>query len=322
MADSSKVRVRFAPSPTGLLHLGNIRTALFNWLYAHKTDGTFVLRLEDTDRERFNAQSIEQFVESLKWLELEPVEGYGLGGEFGPYAQSERLDIYKAHAETLIKNGWLYPCWCDEERLGKLRKEAESAHRPFKYDRHCLVNPGDLSKPHVLRFKIPENKEVKWLDLSRGEFRINSADIDDWVAIKSDGFPTYNFANVVDDHLMEISHVLRGDEFIASTPKHVLLYESFGWTPPKFVHLPQVLGKDKSKLSKRHGAKTVLEYRDDGYLPDGVVNFLALLGWNPGEGSTKEIYRRNELIEAFSLERIQKSPAVFDPERLDWMNGQ
>lgn len=317
----NKVRVRFAPSPTGMLHLGSIRSALFDWLYAQKQQGDFILRLEDTDRERLVPESVQQIQDSMRWLGLDWDEGIGVGGEHGPYIQSERLGIYKKYAGELVEKGALYPCWCKPERLDKLRQQAQKTGQPFKYDRHCLTNLGDPSAAHVLRFKIPEGQAVGWDDAVRGHLEFSSDDQDDFVAVKSDDYPTYNFANVVDDHLMEISHVLRGDEFIPTTPKNLLVYEAFGWQPPVFAHLPQVLGADKAKLSKRHGAKPVLDYRDEGYLPDAVINFVAALGWNEGDGSTKEIYTRDELIKAFSLERIQKSPAVFDAERLIWMNG-
>ncbi|MBW3537997.1 glutamate--tRNA ligase [Candidatus Parcubacteria bacterium] len=316
------VRVRFAPSPTGSLHLGGIRSALFNWLYSRKSGGRLVLRIEDTDRERYVPEAVNQIQESLAWLGLEPDEGGKAGGQFGPYAQSERLPLYKTAAEKLVADGWLYPCWCSSERLTQLRQAAQANHTAFKYDRYCLKHPQDKGGPHVLRFKVPdEPATVRWDDAVKGMLEFQTKEQDDFVAVKSDGYPTYNFANVVDDHAMQISHVLRAEEFIPSTPKHILLYQAYGWETPVFAHLPQVLGSDKSKLSKRHGAKSVLEYRDEGYLPEAVINFLAGLGWNAGEGSTKEIYTREELTNAFSLERVQSSPAVFDPERLNWLNG-
>ncbi len=319
----SKVRVRFAPSPTGFLNLGGVRSALFNWLYAQKHDGAFLLRLEDTDRARFVPGAAEQIQDSLSWLGLTWGEGVTVGGPFAPYLQSERLDIYRKYADELVKKGSLYPCWCSPERLDGLRHQAQVDKIAFKYDRHCLTHPGESNEPHVLRFRIPnEPASVTWRDAVKDTVSFSLTDLDDFVCLKSDGFPTYHLANVIDDRLMEISHILRADEWLASTPKHILLYQAFGWDVPMFAHLPAVLGKDKSKkLSKRHGAKPVLEYRDEGYLPDAVINFLAGLGWNEGDGSTKEIYTRKELIEAFTLERIQKSPAVFDEERLLWLNG-
>jgi len=320
---NNPVRTRFAPSPTGYLHIGGIRSSFFNYLYAKNQGGKFVLRLEDTDRERFVPEAEAHLTESLQWLGIAPDEGIGgADGGFGPYVQSERLKIYAQHAANLVEKGNLYPCWCSPERLTKLREEAQSNKVAFKYDRHCLNNPDDINKSHVIRFKMPENQVVAWDDAVRGKLEFNSNDLDDYVAIKSDGFPTYQFANVVDDHLMEISHVLRADEWIASTPKHILLYKAFGWNVPVFAHLPAVTAPGGGKkLSKRHGAKSALELRDEGYLPEAILNFLAALGWNEGDGSTQEIYSLDELIEKFSLERIQKSPAVFDAERLTWLNG-
>ncbi len=321
---STPVRVRFAPSPTGFLHIGSIRSALFNFLYARRTGGVFVLRLEDTDRERFVPEAEAHLVESLRWLGIGPDEG--VGGEdrgYGPYVQSERLHLYRDQAEVLLEKGALYRCWCSPERLTALREQATEEKRAFKYDRHCLGREGDPKEPHVLRFRIPdEPKVVAWDDAVRGRIEFAAADLDDFVAVKSDGFPTYQFANVVDDHLMEITHVLRADEWIPSTPKHILLYGAFGWEPPVFAHLPAVTAPGGGKkLSKRHGAKTALELREEGYLPEAIVNFLAFLGWNEGGGSTKEVYTLGELEHAFSLERIQRSPGVFDAERLLWLNG-
>jgi glutamyl-tRNA synthetase len=317
------VRTRFAPSPTGFLHIGAIRSSFFNFLFAKNQGGSFVLRLEDTDRERFVPEAEAHLIESLQWLGIAPDDGIGGKDEgFGPYVQSERLSIYAEHAAGLIKQGSLYPCWCTPERLTKLREEAQANKVAFKYDRHCLNNPGDIHQPHVIRFKMPDDQVVVWDDAVRGRLEFKSSDLDDYVAIKSDGFPTYQFANVVDDHLMEITHVLRADEWIASTPKHILLYEAFGWNEPVFAHLPAVTAPGGGKkLSKRHGAKSALELRDEGYLPEAILNFLAALGWNEGDGSTQEIYSLDELIAKFSLERIQKSPAVFDAERLTWLNG-
>lgn len=317
------VRTRFAPSPTGFLHIGGIRSSFFNYLFAKNQGGSFILRLEDTDRERFVPEAEAHLIESLKWLGIAPDEGIGGADKgFGPYVQSERLDIYAKHAAELVEKGSLYPCWCTPERLTKLREEAQANKVAFKYDRYCLNNPGDIHEPHVLRAKIPADQVVSWEDVVRGHLEVNSNEIDDYVAVKSDGFPTYQFANVVDDHLMEVSHVLRADEWIPSTPKHILLYQAFGWEPPRFAHLPAVTAPGGGKkLSKRHGAKSALELRDEGYLPGAILNFLAALGWNEGDGSTQEIYSLDELISKFSLERVQKSSAVFDAERLIWLNG-
>lgn len=318
------LRVRFAPSPTGFLHLGGIRSALFNYLIAKHSGGSFILRFEDTDRERFVPEAAASISGSLDWLGINPDEGVmpdgSQKGEFGPYIQSQRLGIYRQYADELIAKQALYPCWCTPERLDGLRQDAQKAGVAFKYDRHCLEHPQSLDQPHALRFFIPTDPAVVgWDDVVKGRVEFRTADLDDFVALKSDGFPTYHFAVVVDDHLMQITHVLRGDEWIPSTPKHILLFLAFGWTAPEFVHLPQVLGPDKAKLSKRHGAKPALNYRDEGYLPEAVVNFLSTLGWN--DGTTQEIFSRDELIKAFTLERIQKSPAVFDRERLEWIDG-
>lgn len=317
---STPVRVRFAPSPTGFHHLGNIRSALFNYLYARHTGGSFILRLEDTDRERLIDGADTYLKDTLEWLGLDWDEGITKGGEYGPYVQSERLDLYRDYADQLIKSGALYPCWCSTERLEGLREAAQKAGTAFKYDRHCLDNLKSSDEPHVLRFRIPDDRgRISWADAVMGEISYEAVELDDFVAIKSDGYPTYNFAVVVDDHLMRITHVLRGQEFLPTTPKNILIYEAYGWEIPTWVHLPAVLGPDKAKLSKRHGAKPSLDYRDEGYLPEAIINFLSALGWN--DGTTKEIFSRDELIEAFSLERIQRSPAVFDAERLSYLNG-
>ena len=320
------VRVRFAPSPTGALHPGSARTVLFNYLFAHKMGGTFILRIEDTDQSRYEASSLNSILEGMRWLGLNWDEGPEAGGDFGPYFQSERLDLYHRMVQRLIDAGHAYPCFCTPERLSQLREEQRRAGLPTRYDRHCLalsdveikarIEAGEIP---VIRMKVPEGQTVVH-DLVRGETTFDNATQDDQVLLKSDGFPTYHLASVVDDHEMQISHVIRGDEWLASSPKHVILYDMFGWTPPAFVHLPVVLGADKSKLSKRHGAASVLEYRDMGYLPEAMVNFLAFLGWSPGTG--EEFFTLERLVEAFDLEKIQDSPAVFDVAKLDSVNGQ
>ena len=321
---SKPARVRFAPSPTGYLHVGSIRSGLFNWLWARHTGGVFVLRIEDTDRARLVEDAVDQINDSLEALGIAPDEGPRQGGKFGPYLQSERLDIYREHADKLLESGALYRCWCTSERLDKLRFEAQKAGVAFKYDRFCLKteNHKSESDPHVLRFKIPEKPAViGWDDAVRDRLEFKITELDDFVAIKSDGYPTYHFANVVDDHLMEITHVLRADEWVPSTPKHILLFQAFGWIEPIYAHLPPVQGPDgKKKLSKRDGAQSVGEYIDEGYLPEALMSFLASLGWN--DGTTQEIYTPQELIEKFTLERVQKSPAMFDRERLTWINGK
>jgi glutamyl-tRNA synthetase len=317
------VRVRFAPSPTGFLHVGGVRSALFNWLWARHNGGVSVLRVEDTDRARLVEGAVDQINDSLEALGITPDEGPRQGGDYGPYVQSERQDIYREHAATLLESGALYRCWCSPERLAELRTAAQKAGTAFKYDRHCLVaaNQGKESESHVLRFRIPEAPaSIGWDDAVRGHLEFKLVDLDDFVAIKADGFPTYQFANVVDDHLMAISHVLRADEWIPSTPKHLLLFAAFGWDAPIYAHLPAVQGPTGGKkLSKRDGAQSVQEYLDEGYLPEALMSFLSSLGWN--DGTTQEVYTPTELIEKFSLDRVQKSPARFDRERLTWMNG-
>jgi glutamyl-tRNA synthetase len=320
---NTPARVRFAPSPTGYLHIGAMRSALFNWLWARHTGGVFVLRLEDTDRARLVPDAAAQIYASHDALGITPDEGPVSGGPYGPYVQSERLSIYHEHAEKLLANGALYRCWCTPERLTALREEAQKAGAAFKYDRHCLIpeNQGKESEAHVLRFRIPEAPEtIGWDDAVRGHLEVRLDSLDDFVAVKADGYPTYHFANIVDDHLMQISHVLRADEWLPSTPKHLLLWEAFGWSKPIYAHLPAVQGPNGGKkLSKRDGAKSVQEYLDEGYLPEALRSFLASLGWN--DGTTQEVYTTPELVERFTLDRIQKSPAKFDIDRLTWMNG-
>lgn len=317
---SNQIRTRFAPSPTGDPHLGNIRSAIFDYLFARHNKGQFLLRLEDTDKERAIPGSIEVIKDSLRWLGMQWDEGLEVGGDHGPYIQSERLPVYRKHAEDLLGHGLAYKDYTSSEKLDELRKAAQLAKKPFKFTKPMAKTKPDSPKdPFVIRFQIQPGSDVVWKDAVWGEQRWQREVLDDFIAIKSDGYPTYNFANVIDDHLMNISHVLRGSEFISSTPKFLLVYEAFGWKPPVFAHLPLVLGPDKSKLSKRHGAKSILEYRDEGYLPEAVFNYLASLGFN--DGSTKEIYSVQELTDVFDLDRIGDSPAVFDAARLDWMNG-
>ncbi len=315
------VRTRFAPSPTGFLHVGGLRTALFKYLFARKNKGVFIVRIDDTDRERYVEGAYDHILESLRWLGLEWDEGPETDAQFGPYRQSERLHIYKEYADKLQEAGSLYPCWCSAERLAKLRGQAQKEKRAFKYDRYCLKHPGDPAKPHVLRFLIPGTpKTVSWVDAVRGKVEVRTEDLDDFVAIKSDGWPTYHFSSIVDDETMHITHVIRGDEWVASTPKHLLVYRAFGWTAPVYAHVPTILGPDgKHKLSKRDNAKSAIDYRELGYLPEVLINYLASLGFN--DGTTKEIYTRDELVKVFSLDRISKSAAVFDERRLLWMNG-
>jgi glutamyl-tRNA synthetase len=320
---SRSVRVRFAPSPTGYLHVGSIRSGLFNWLWARHNHGVSVLRIEDTDRSRYVEDAIDQITDSMDTLGITPDEGPRQGGPYGPYIQSERLDLYHQWANTLLETGALYRCWCSPERLADLRTKAQKAGHAFKYDRYCLkpANVRPLDEPNVLRFLIPEKPaSIAWHDAVRGRLEFKLTDLDDFVAIKADGYPTYQFANVIDDHLMEISHVMRADEWIPSTPKHLLLFQAFGWEPPIYAHLPSVQGPTGGKkLSKRDGAQSVQDYLKEGYLPEALMSFLASLGWN--DGTTQEVYTTPELVTAFTLSRIQKSPARFDRERLTWMNG-
>lgn len=326
MSENS-VRVRYAPSPTGYPHIGNIRTALFNWLFARHTGGTFIIRIEDTDVTRRMKGAVEAILDSLRWLGLDWDEGPEVGGDYGPYFQSKRLDLYQRHAQQLLKGGHAYKCYCSEERLARMRAEmAERKESLRSYDRHCrdLIQKerAELEASGVIpvvRFKTPLEGEIAFPDLIRGEVVFEAATIDDFVLLKSDGYPTYHLANIVDDHFMTITHVLRADEWLSSTPRHVLLYRALDWEPPLFAHLPMILGQDKAKLSKRHGATSVLEYRERGYLPEAMINFLALLGWSLDDKT--EIMSRDELVQNFSIDRISKTGAIFSLEKLGWMNG-
>ena len=326
---NDSVRVRFAPSPTGYMHVGGARTALFNFLFARHHNGRFILRIEDTDRTRFQPDALQEIFSSLEWLGLEWDEGPGGKGEVGPYVQSERADLYRRHASQLLDSGHAYRCFCTPERLESMRREQEQARLPGAggYDRHCralssreVKNKLDAGEPHVVRLKVPDNRLVTFFDEIRGEITTRSDLLDDLVLLKSDGMPTYHLANVVDDHYMNISHVLRGDEWISSTPRHILLYEAFDWRLPVFAHLPVILSPEGGKLSKRRGAASVMDYREAGFLPEALLNFLALLGWAPGDD--REIMSCREMIEAFSLERVSAKASVFDRQKLEWMNGQ
>lgn len=324
MAES--VRVRFAPSPTGYLHVGGARSALFNYLFARRHNGTFILRIEDTDQTRFVEGALQEIYESLKWLGLQWDEGPLADGGCGPYIQSQRLRIYKEHSEKLLGSGHAYRCFCTPERIAQLRAEQEKAKQPSGYDKKCRNLSDDeiaahlaSGTPFVVRLKIPSGRKVVFTDKIRGPIEYSSDVLDDLVLIKSDGYPTYHMANVIDDHLMNITHVLRGDEWIASTPRHVLLYEAFGWTPPEFAHLPIILSPDGGKLSKRKGAASVMDFKRGGFLPEALFNFLALLGWSPGD--EREKMSLKELIDAFSLEKVSPKSAVFDEQKLEWMNG-
>jgi glutamyl-tRNA synthetase len=319
-----RVRTRFAPSPTGALHFGSVRTALFAWLTARHAGGTFILRIEDTDQERYIPGTEALIIETLSWLGLDYDEGPEIGGPHDPYIQSLRIDTYREYADTLVADGNAYWCTCTPARLAAMRDEQRARKEPTRYDRRCLTRQEDVATerangaPAVVRLLMPAGVS-EWDDAVRGHVSFENADIDDQVLLKSDGFPTYHLAVVVDDHLMEISDVIRSEEWIPSTPKHLALYHAFGWTPPNFAHVPAVLGPDHQKLSKRRGARNVLEYGELGYLPSAIVNAMALLGWSSGDG--EEVFTPAQLCERFTLDRVNSAPAIFDPKRLDDLNG-
>ena len=319
------MRVRFAPSPTGQLHVGNARTALFNWLLARGSGGTFILRIEDTDVERSTRESERAIVDDLRWMGLDWDEGIDKGGDHGPYRQSERLHIYRAHVVELMARGLAYRCFCLPEQLEMDRYAALKERRPPKYVGRCREIPPDQAReraeqgePAAIRFRIPDNREVMFSDLVRGEVRFETDIIGDPVLMRSEGVPAYNYAVVIDDALMGITHVVRGEDHISNTPRQLLLYEAFGWAPPAFAHVSMVLGPDHAPLSKRHGATSVAEFRMRGYLPEALTNYLALLGWSPGDG--EEIVPLAELARRFRLEDVGHSAGVFDSEKLAWMN--
>ncbi len=327
-----KIRTRFAPSPTGFMHVGNLRTALYEYLTAKHEDGTFVLRIEDTDRERYVEGATQVIYDTMKLAGLEHDEGPDIGGEFGPYVQSERLSMYKPYAEKLVEEGKAYRCFCTKERLEALK---ENAPEGTGYDRHCrdlsaeeIQKNLDAGMPYVIRQKMPLTGSTSYHDLVYGDITFPNEDLDDQVLIKTDGFPTYNFANVIDDHTMGITHVVRGSEYLSSTPKYNLLYDAFGWEIPTYIHLPLIMGKSVdeegneviSKLSKRHGSTGFMDLVNEGYLPEAIINYIALLGWAPKD--TREIFSLKELIEAFDINGISKSPAVFDYDKLSWVNQE
>lgn len=326
-------RDRFAPSPTGNVHVGSLRTALYNYLFAKKNNGSFLLRIEDTDQTRLEEGAVENLLSALSITGVIPDEGLVKVGEkleqkgdCGPYVQSERLDIYKKYLEELLEKGHAYYCFCTKERLEEVRETQKSKGETPKYDGHCrdlaeaeIKEKIEAGIPYVVRLRLPENVVVSFDDSVRGLIEMNTNDLDDQVLLKTDGFPTYHLAVVIDDHLMEITHVIRGEEWLPSTPKHAYLYDCFGWRAPQFVHLPNILNDDRKKLSKRQGDVSVGDFLAKGYLPEALINFLALLGWSP-EGD-QEIFSMEELIEAFDLSRINKSGAVFDRNKLNWMNA-
>ena len=323
----SKVRTRFAPSPTGFMHVGNLRTALYEYLVAKSLDGAFVLRIEDTDRERYVEGAVDVIYNTMKTAGLIHDEGPDVGGEYGPYVQSERKDMYLPYAEQLIKEGKAYRCFCTKERL----EEVQNSTVGGGYDRHCrdldeaeIQRLLDEGTPYVIRQKMPVEGETKFVDAVFGEITVDNAELQDQILIKADGYPTYNFANVIDDHTMGITHVVRGSEYLSSTPKYNLLYEAFGWEIPTYIHLPLINGKNDdgtvSKLSKRHGSTGFEDLIAEGYLPEAIINYIALLGWCPKDN--QEIFTLSELCKVFDISGISKSPSVFDYDKLDWFNAE
>ena len=326
MADQ-KVRTRYAPSPTGSMHVGNLRTALYEYLVAKSQGGTFVLRIEDTDRERYVEGAVDIIYNTLKSAGISHDEGPDVGGDFGPYVQSERKDMYLPYAQQLIDEGKAYRCFCTKERLEKLQEDSVGGG----YDRHCRDIPKEESDrlaaqgvPFVIRQKMPLEGSTTFEDAVYGSITVENSELQDQILIKTDGYPTYNFANVIDDHTMGITHVVRGSEYLSSTPKYNLLYEAFGWEIPTYIHLPLIMGKDEdgnvSKLSKRHGSTSFEDLVKEGYLPQAIINYIALLGWCPKDN--QEIFSMDELIGVFSVDGISKSPAIFDYDKLEWMNGE
>jgi glutamyl-tRNA synthetase len=322
----SNVRVRYAPSPTGAPHIGGFRTALFDWLFARHYGGAFVVRIEDTDQERYVPGAVTQILEGLRWLGLDHDEGPDVGGPYGPYSQMERQPLYRSELAKLLETGWAYPCFCTKERLEALRAEQTARKEPTGYDRRCRgLSPAERERlltagtPHVYRFAVPLTGETTWEDAVKGEITFQHSLLDDFVLIKSTGGPASPLVIPVDDHAMAITHVLRGDEWVSTTPKHILVHRALGYEPPVFAHLPLMTGPDGKKLSKRHNETAINQYAEQGYLPEAMINFLALLGWSPG--TDQEIFSREELIARFDLRAISRSPAVFDLDKLSWLNG-
>ncbi len=320
------IRVRFAPSPTGFLHIGSARTALFNWLYARKTGGSFIIRIEDTDNKRHQEEAIDLILLSLKWLGLDWDEGPDTGGDFAPYRQSERRDIYLENAHKLIEDKKAYICFCSPGDLAKERELCQNNGKVFKYDRKCLSLPReeiserkDRGEPYTIRLLVPENKVLEFDDIVYGKISVNSDTIEDYIIIRSNGLPTYNYSVAVDDALMNITHIIRGEDHLSNTPKQLLIYNAMEITPPEFIHLPMILGSDGHKLSKRHGSVSIEAYREEGFLPGAINNYIALLGWAYDEKTT--IFSLPDLISKFSLENINKKSSRFDYQKLLWMNG-
>ncbi len=325
---SSEVRVRFAPSPTGFVHIGSLRTALFNFLFARHHGGKNILRIEDTDQTRKVEGAVDNLIKNLGLLGIDFDEGPVQGGDSGPYYQSERLGIYRKYCEELVSKGAAYYAFDTPEELDEMRKLQQLEGRQTMYDRRARDLSSDevddnlkSGKPYVIRLKVPQNEEVRFDDLIKGTIKIETNNIDDQILMKSDGFPTYHLANVVDDHLMNITHIIRGEEWVTSVPKHILIYRALGWEVPKMAHVPLILNRDKSKLSKRQGDVAVEDYLKKGYLKEALINFIALLGWNPGEGEEEEFFNMDELVKRFTLEKVQSSGAVFNIDKLNWMNN-
>jgi len=322
------VRTRYAPSPTGLMHVGNLRTALYEYLIARSQGGAFVLRIEDTDQERLVDGAVSVIYQTLAQVGLRHDEGPDIGGAFGPYVQSERKALYRPYAEQLAREGKAYYCFCSKERLDRLKEDAEADGGHFSgYDRHCRDLPAAeverllaAGTPYVIRQKMPLDGSTTFSDAVYGDITVDNSELEDQILLKSDGYPTYNFANVIDDHAMQITHVVRGSEYLSSTPKYNLLYEAFGWDVPTYVHLPLIVGNDGRKLSKRHGATSFADLAGEGYLPAAIINYIALLGWCPKD--TRELFTLDELCQVFSIDGISKSPSVFDYDKLDWFNAE
>lgn len=322
-----EVRVRFAPSPTGYLHIGGARTALFNWLFARSQGGKLVLRIEDTDQDRLKEDSVSQIITSLKWLGLSWDEGPEVGGPVGPYFQSERFDIYRKYCQQLIDEGKAYYCFCSAEDLAEQREKQRALKQPFHYARTCRDIPPEEAKKRVengesysVRIKVPLEGTIGFHDMIHGDIQFDVNQYDDFVIMKSSGIPTYNFAVVVDDHLMGMTHVLRAEEHVSNTPKQLFIYQALGWEAPQFGHMPMILAPDRSKLSKRHGATSVEEFRSQGYLPEAIINYLTLLGWAPG--NDEEIFSLEDTVKVFDFSKMSQKAAVYDVKKLTWMNGQ
>lgn len=322
-----EVRTRFAPSPTGYMHLGGMRTALYTYLFTRKNHGKFILRIEDTDQARYVEGAADVIYRTLKDIGLVWDEGPDVGGDYGPYIQSERKGMYLPYAQQLVRDGKAYYCFCTKEELDKRRAEAEAKGETFKYDKHCLNMPREeverrlaAGEPYVIRQNVPTQGEASFDDIIFGHIAVDCSELDDMILIKADGMPTYNFANVIDDHTMGITHVMRGSEYLSSTPKYNLLYDAFGWEKPVYIHLTNIMRDAQHKLSKRTGDAYYEDYIAKGYLKDAILNYIALLGWNPGDD--REFFTLDELIEAFSLEGLSKSPAIFDVNKLTWMNAE